>query len=174
MRKWLIVIVSLTALDLATKRIAEAYLTYAEPVPLIPFFNFRLVYNTGAAWSMLSDAGGWQRWFFIVIAIGVCIYILNWLRKLQPDDKLMGISLSMVLSGALGNLSDRNIYAKVTDFIDFYYSSQNECLFFFFRLPGNTCHWPTFNLADIFISIGAMFLIINLLLEKKANETGPD
>ena len=84
----------------------------------------------------------------------------------------MGVSLSLVLSGALGNLSDRIIYAKVTDFIDFYYPSQNECLFFFFRLPENTCHWPTFNLADIFISVGAVLLLINLLLEKKVDETG--
>ena len=172
MRKWLVVIFTLTALDLASKRIAEAYLTYAEPVAIIPLLNFRLVYNTGAAWSLLSDAGGWQRWFFIVIAIGVCLYILNWLRKLQPGEGLMGISLSLVLSGALGNLSDRIVYAKVTDFIDFYYPSQNECLFFFFRLPENTCHWPTFNLADIFISVGAVLLLINLLLEKKVDETG--
>lgn len=174
MRNWLIVIATLTALDLVTKRIAEATLVFGEPVSLIPLFNFRLVYNTGAAWSMLSDAGGWQRWFFIVIALGVCIYILNWLRKLQPEEKLLGVSLSLVLSGALGNLSDRIVYAKVTDFIDFYYPTENECLFFFFRLPGNTCHWPTFNLADIFISIGAALLLFSILRDNKTNETGTD
>ena len=174
MRKWLIVIFTLTALDLVTKRLAEAYLTFGEPVSIIPLFNLRLVYNTGAAFSLLSDAGGWQRWFFVVLAIGVCIYILNWLRKLGSQEIILGSSLSLILSGALGNLSDRVIYAKVTDFIDFYYPSQSECIYFFFNLPGNTCHWPTFNLADIYISIGAVLLLISLLRENRSNEIDTD
>ncbi|MEM7303988.1 MAG: signal peptidase II [Pseudomonadota bacterium] len=172
MRNWLILIALLTALDLTTKRIAEAYLSFGEPVPMIPLLNLRLIYNTGAAWGMLSDAGGWQRWLFIVIALGVCIYILNWLRKLNAEEKLLGISLSLVLSGALGNMSDRIIYAKVTDFIDFYYPSQTECLYIFFRLPDQTCHWPTFNFADIFISVGAILLITSFFREVKSDETG--
>ena len=169
MRKWLIIIVALTALDLITKRVAEAYLVFGEAVPIIPFLNLRLVYNTGAAFSLLSDAGGWQRWFFIVLAIGVCIYILNWLRKLQSEEVLLGYSLCLILSGALGNVSDRIIYAKVTDFIDFYYPSKDACIYLFFRLPNNTCHWPTFNLADIFISVGAILLIISFFRENSLN-----
>ena len=174
MRKWIILIVSLTALDLVTKRLAEAYLTFGEPVLIIPLINFRLVYNTGAAFSLLSDAGGWQRWLFVVLAIGVCIYILNWIRKLDSKEILLGTSLMLILSGALGNLSDRVIYAKVTDFIDFYYPSQSECIYFFTKLPGDTCHWPTFNLADIYISIGAVLLLLSLLRENRTNETDTD
>ena len=174
MRKWLILIVSLTALDLVTKRLAETYLTFGEPVLIIPLINFRLVYNTGAAFSLLSDAGGWQRWLFVVLAIGVCIYILNWIRKLDSKEILLGTSLTLILSGALGNLSDRVIYAKVTDFIDFYYPSQSECIYLFFKLPGDTCHWPTFNLADIYISIGAVLLLLSLLRENRTNEIDTD
>ncbi|MEM8844257.1 MAG: signal peptidase II [Pseudomonadota bacterium] len=171
MRKWLIIIVTLTALDLISKRIAEVYLTFGEPVSILPLLNMRLVYNTGAAFSLLSDAGGWQRWLFVVLAIGVCIYILNWLRKLKPEETLLGYSLTLILSGALGNLSDRIVYAKVTDFIDFYYPSTNECIYLFFNISGNSCHWPTFNFADIFISIGAILLIISFFREERSHET---
>ena len=165
MRKWLYLIAILTAIDQITKYLAQELLVHAEPVPIIPHFNFLLVYNTGAAFSFLSDAGGWQRWFFVALAIGVCIYILIWLRNLKNSQTVLGLGLSLILSGALGNLIDRILYGKVTDFIDFFYLSQNECLFFFFRLPQNTCHWPTFNVADILISIGAGILLIQLLRE---------
>ncbi|MCL4155764.1 UNVERIFIED_CONTAM: hypothetical protein GTU68_047748, partial [Idotea baltica] len=87
----------------------------------MPMFNWMLVYNEGAAFSFLSEAGGWQRWFFVALATAVCIYIFNWLRKLKPSEVLLGTSLSLILSGALGNLIDRAIYGKVTDFIDFHY-----------------------------------------------------
>ena len=165
MRKWLLLIAVLTAVDQVTKHLAQIFLNFAEPQPIIPFFNFMLVYNTGAAFSFLSDAGGWQRWFFVALAIGVCVYILVWLRGLKDNQLFLGIGLSLILSGALGNLIDRILYGKVTDFIDFFYPTQNECLFFFFRLPQNTCHWPTFNIADILISIGAGILLIHLLRE---------
>ena len=165
MRKWLILIVVLTAADQITKYLAQEFLTHAEPLPIIPYINFMLVYNTGAAFSFLSNAGGWQRWFFIVLAIGVCVYILIWLRNLKTDQLLLGAGLTSILSGALGNLIDRIFYGKVTDFIDFFYSTKNECLSFFFRLPQDTCHWPTFNIADILITIGAGILFLHLVLE---------
>ena len=167
MRKWLLLIAVLTTADQITKQIAQATLTFAEPVPVIPFFNFMLVYNTGAAFSFLSDAGGWQRWFFIALAAGVCIYILYWLRSLKNEQKLLGLGLSLILSGALGNLIDRILYGKVTDFIDFFYLTQSECLLFFFRLPPDSCHWPTFNIADILITIGAGILLIQLLRDTR-------
>ena len=168
MRNWLILISILTFIDQITKRIAEQSLQFAEPVYALPMFDFRLVYNEGAAFSFLSEAGGWQRWFFVGLATAVCIYLLNWLRKIDPKQILLGISLSFILSGALGNLIDRTLYGKVTDFIDFHYSTMsNECIYFFFYLPGNSCHWPTFNIADILISVGAVLLFTQMIFEKE-------
>lgn len=170
MRKWLVLIFILTGLDQISKRLAEQALEFAQPEPIMPLFNFMLVYNKGAAFSFLSEAGGWQRWFFVILALAVCIYIFNWLRKLGDNEILLGTSLSLILSGALGNLIDRALFGKVTDFIDFYYSSSQECIYFFFALQNNTCHWPTFNIADILISIGAALLILQILFEKPGVE----
>lgn len=167
MRKWVLLIVVFTAADQITKQIAQATLNFAEPVPIIPFFNFMLVYNTGAAFSFLSDAGGWQRWFFIALAAAVCLYILFWLRSLKDDQSFLGLGLCFILGGALGNLIDRILFGKVTDFIDFFYLTQNECLPLFFRLPDNGCHWPTFNIADTLITIGAGILLLQLFLEAR-------
>jgi signal peptidase II len=121
MRKWTILITALILVDQITKRVAEATLEFAQPIPAIPMFNWMLVYNEGAAFSFLSQAGGWQRWFFVALASAVSLYIFNWLRKLASTEILLGTSLSLILSGALGNLIDRAIYGKVTDFIEFYF-----------------------------------------------------
>jgi signal peptidase II len=170
MRKWAILIIALTLIDQITKRFAEATLEFAQPIPAMPMFNWMLVYNEGAAFSFLSEAGGWQRWFFVALATAVCFYIYNWLRKLKSSEVLLGTSLSLVLSGALGNLIDRAIYGKVTDFIDFYYKA-DECIYFFFRSPSGSCHWPTFNVADILITLGASLLVIQIFQEPSSNET---
>ena len=169
MPKWYALVILLAGLDQLSKKIVEANLNFAETVAVLPFFNLRLVYNEGAAFSFLSEAGGWQRWFFVLLALAVCIYIIYWLKTLRKDQKLLGLSLSLILSGAIGNLIDRILYAKVTDFLDLYYPSQTECIYFFFKLPQNTCHWPTFNLADIFISLGAGLLFIDMLRSKPTN-----
>ncbi len=169
MRNWLILITALTIFDQVTKRIAEANLVFAEPVPLIPMFNFMLVYNEGAAFSFLSQAGGWQRWFFVVLATCVCAYLLRWLRNLNASQKLLGLSLSLIISGALGNLIDRALFGKVTDFIDFYYQA-DSCVYFFFYLPNQGCHWPTFNVADILISIGAILMAFQIFHESPETE----
>jgi len=174
MRKWILLVFALTALDQITKQFAEASLSFAEPVPVIPFFNLMLVYNTGAAFSFLSDASGWQRWFFVSLATGVCIYIVVWLRTLKNTQFILSISLSLILSGALGNLIDRALHGKVVDFIDIFYPSQGECVYLFFRLPHNTCHWPTFNFADILITIGAGLLFVQLLREKRSSFSSND
>ena len=169
MRNWLILIAILTGLDQITKRIAEATLEFAEPIAVIPMLNYRLVYNEGAAFSFLSEAGGWQRWFFVILATGVCAYLLYWLRSLKTNEKLLGLGLSLIISGALGNLIDRALFGKVTDFIDFYYQAEN-CFYFFFYLPSNGCHWPTFNIADILISIGAALMVIQIFRQPTNNE----
>ena len=161
MPKWIFLIAALTAADQISKRIAESVLEFAEPIAAIPMFNFMLVYNKGAAFSFLSEAGGWQRWFFVILALGVCAYLYNWLRKLQSSEVLLATSLCLILSGALGNLIDRALFGKVTDFIDFFYQA-DECIYFFFYLPNSGCHWPTFNIADILITIGAFLLVIQI------------
>ena len=168
MRKWTILITALILVDQITKRVAEATLEFAQPIPAIPMFNWMLVYNEGAAFSFLSQAGGWQRWFFVALASAVSLYIFNWLRKLASTEILLGTSLSLILSGALGNLIDRAIYGKVTDFIDFYYMS-DACVFLFYHSPYGGCHWPTFNIADILISLGASLLIIHIIKEPSSN-----
>lgn len=169
MRNWLVLIFVLTIIDQASKRIAEASLQFAEPVPFISMFNFMLVYNEGAAFSFLSQAGGWQRWFFVILATAVCAYLFYWLRSLKTSQKFLGLSLSLIISGALGNLIDRAIYGKVTDFIDFYYQA-DSCIYFFFLIPNHGCHWPTFNIADILISIGAILMAIQIFRETPADE----
>jgi signal peptidase II len=146
-------------LDQLTKLAAENLLTLYSPVAVIPGFNFTLVYNTGAAFSFLSDAGGWQKWFFILLAFGVSIGIIIWL-KIQKDDnrsRWMAIALCLIMGGALGNAIDRLVYDHVIDFLDFYYSRY---------------HWPAFNVADIAISVGAGLLIIQELffLRKQNSE----
>ena len=170
MPKWIFLIVVLTSADQISKRIAESVFEFAEPIAAIPMFNFMLVYNEGAAFSFLSQAGGWQRWFFVALAIGVCAYIFNWLRKLNDSEVLLATSLCLILSGALGNLIDRALFGKVTDFIDFFYQA-DECIYFFFYLPNNSCHWPTFNIADILITIGASLLVIQIFQHAPADDT---
>ncbi len=121
-----------------------------QPVPVIPFLNLTLTHNTGAAFSFLSDAGGWQRWFFAGLTIVVSIIIVVWLTRLKPGQRWLPVSLSLVLGGALGNLWDRLVIGAVVDFIDVYYG---------------TWHWPAFNLADSAICVGAVMLVVSTFKE---------
>lgn len=165
MRKWLIWIVILTTLDQISKRLAETFLHFATPVEILPSFNLMLTYNRGAAFSFLSEAGGWQRWFFVALASAICIYILYWLSQLKAEQNKTALGLVMIASGGLGNLIDRIFMAQVTDFLDVYYSSQTQCLPLFYHWANNSCHWPTFNIADMFICIGAGILFVQILRE---------
>jgi len=142
--------------DQITKAIATANLEMWNPVEIIPFFNFMLAHNTGAAFSFLADAGGWQRWFFATIAFVVSIIIVVWIKKLKPEERTMGISLSLILGGAIGNLIDRVRFGYVVDFLDVYVG---------------TSHWPAFNIADSAITIGAAIMIISSFRQPAATET---
>jgi signal peptidase II len=144
LRNWIWIPLLVIACDQATKLLAESLLEYRQPLSLIPMFNLTLVYNPGAAFSFLSDAGGWQRWFFMLLSSGVSVVLIIWLQKLNTSQKLQTISIALILGGAIGNLIDRSIYGHVIDFIDVYYA---------------THHWPAFNIADSAISIGAVLLI---------------
>ncbi len=144
MLKWLWLTAAIFVLDVVTKVWASSTLSLYESVPITPFFNIVLAHNSGAAFSFLADAGGWQRWFFTAIALLVSVVITVWLKRLPADEKLQAIALASVLGGALGNVLDRVVHGYVVDFLDFYYQEY---------------HWPAFNVADIAIVLGAALLI---------------
>jgi signal peptidase II len=129
-----------------------------EKLPIMPHLNLTLVYNTGAAFGFLNDQGGWQQIFFAVLAFAVSAYILYWLKQLKQNQRWTAIGLALVLGGAIGNLIDRVLQAKVTDFIDFYVDWD-----VFFLSNG---HFATFNIADIAIAVGAALLVIISLFTK--------
>jgi len=165
MLKWLWVTILVVFFDQLTKWMAEANLELGEIIPtIIPNFNWSLAYNTGAAFGMLSDAGGWQRWFFAILAIVISILIVIWMRKLKDDETWTAIALALVLGGALGNLIDRVLHGKVIDFIDFYVSWD---LFFLSKWSDGFWHFATFNVADIAITLGATVLVIMSLFYKE-------
>lgn len=153
MLRWLWLAVAVIAADQITKQLATAYLALHDPVPVVPFFNLTLMHNTGAAFSFLADGGGWQRWFFVVLAVAVSAGIVVWLKRLGPGQTWLAVALALVLGGALGNVWDRVVLGYVVDFIDVYYGSW---------------HWPAFNVADSAITVGAIMLVIDALRGEKA------
>jgi signal peptidase II len=144
--KWLWVSVIVLLLDQCTKLLADAMLVLHQQVPLIPYLALFKAYNPGAAFSFLSDASGWQRWFFVVLAVVIIAVLLVWLRRLSAAEKATSLALALILGGAVGNLIDRLVYGYVIDFIDVYYGSW---------------HWPAFNVADAAISVGAFLLLLD-------------
>jgi len=139
--------------DQLTKWSAETVLRLHQPVVMLPSLNFTLMHNYGAAFSLLADAGGWQRWLLLFLSLAVGIVITVWLTRLQAGQVRLAIALALILGGAVGNLIDRALHGYVIDFIDVYYRQW---------------HWPAFNLADSAITIGAVLLIIDSLLTKRA------
>jgi signal peptidase II len=144
--KWLWISLLVVVVDQATKQIAEAQLTPHQAVNLLPFFDWYLTYNTGAAFSFLADAGGWQRWLFTVIAVIMSVLIVQWIRKLPAAETLTAISLCLILGGAIGNLIDRILLGHVIDYIQVWLGSYP---------------FPAFNIADAAISVGAAMLILS-------------
>ncbi|MEO7557855.1 MAG: signal peptidase II, partial [Gammaproteobacteria bacterium] len=107
MLKWLWLSVVVIALDRVSKYLASNSLNLHEPVSILPFFNLTLMHNQGAAFSFLSQAGGWQRWFFTIIALVVTVVIVQWIRRLSPAETWMAAALALVAGGAVGNVWDR-------------------------------------------------------------------
>ncbi len=167
MLRWLWLALAVVAVDQATKLWAEAALELHRPLELLPGFNITLSYNTGAAFSFLAGAGGWQRWFFVVLALVVTIFLVRWLASLGRGERWLAIALAFILGGAVGNVIDRLWYGHVVDFIDVYYVAQS-CLPFFAAVRGQ-CHWPTFNIADSAIFIGAVMLLIDGFRSRRAS-----
>ncbi len=142
--------------DQLTKWLADTQLEYHQAVTVLPYFEWFLSYNPGAAFSFLSDAGGWQRWFFTILAIVISIVLLVWIKKLNDNEKLTAISLTMILGGAIGNLIDRLLYGHVIDFIQVWLGSYP---------------WPAFNIADSAISVGAVILLATGILNSHQDES---
>jgi len=150
MTRWLWLSVLVVVLDQATKWMAEAALDPYLPVPLLPSLNLTLMYNEGAAFSFLAGAGGWQRWFFIVVALIVTVVLTVWLHRLKAAERITAIGVALVIGGAIGNVIDRALTGRVVDFIDFYVG---------------TWRWPAFNLADSAITLGVALLLLATLRE---------
>lgn len=145
--RWLWLAVLAFVLDQASKLAVVKLLPFGYPgVEITPFFNLVHVYNKGAAFSFLADQGGWQRWFFAVLAFAICGLLIHWLRKQSVTQRWSGIAYSLIIGGALGNVFDRLVLGHVVDFLDFYWQH---------------AHWPAFNLADSFIFIGAAMIVLD-------------
>ncbi|TRO19719.1 lipoprotein signal peptidase [Ectopseudomonas mendocina] len=152
---WLLLSVLILVVDRVTKDIFEGTLSMYQRIEVIPgYFDWTLAYNTGAAFSFLADAAGWQRWFFAAIAIVVSVVLVVWLKRLKRHETLLAVALAMVLGGALGNLYDRVVLGHVVDFILVHWQ--------------NRWYFPAFNLADIFITIGAILLALDMFKSDKS------
>jgi signal peptidase II len=145
---WLGLSLCVIVLDQITKIWVSATLVLHETIPVLPFFNLRLLHNPGAAWSILATAGGWQRWFLSGLALIVSAIIVVWITRLNSQQRWLAFALALILGGAIGNVIDRMMYGYVIDFIDIYYQQW---------------HWPAFNIADSAISVGAVMLLIDAL-----------
>ncbi|MEI6353702.1 MAG: signal peptidase II [Methylococcus sp.] len=151
MLKWLWLSALVLVIDQTTKRVVDTTLRLYESIPLLPSFSLTYLRNQGAAFSFLSGAGGWQRWFFIGLAVIASVMICFWIRQIPNDRKLEASAWALVLGGALGNLIDRVLYGYVIDFLDVYYGEW---------------HWPAFNVADSAITVGVIFLLLESLRSK--------
>jgi signal peptidase II len=146
---WLLVSAVVIFFDWQTKQLATLHLELYRPQEVFSWLNMTLAHNYGAAFSFLADAGGWQRWFFVVLASTVSLVLLVWLIRLPRQEWMTGLGLGLILGGAVGNLVDRFQLGYVVDFIDVHYSGW---------------HYPAFNIADSAITCGVILLLLDVLL----------
>ncbi len=154
---WFALALVVILLDQYTKMLATSSLDYAQPVSVFWWFNLTLHHNTGAAFSFLSDAGGWQRYFFAVLAGCISIALAIWLAVMPRGQRLLALSLGLILGGALGNLWDRMALGYVVDFISVHYENN---------------YFPTFNIADSAISVGAACMLLDSFLHRDKPAVG--
>lgn len=145
---WIGIAVLIVVLDQLTKVLVMGRFQHGDVLPLTSFFNLVRVHNPGAAFSFLSDAGGWQRWFFTALGV-VAALVMAWMLRSHPGQRLFCWAISLILGGAVGNVIDRLLHGHVIDFLDFFWGRW---------------HFPAFNLADSAITLGAVLLILDELL----------
>jgi signal peptidase II len=174
MLKWLWLTLVVVIIDQFTKQWASDALQLFRTVELMPMLNLYLAHNEGAAFSFLSNAGGWQRWFFTLIALVISTALVLWMRKLQKHELWITIGLALILGGALGNVIDRILFGYVIDFIQFYYHAQSCLPGFTLLYAGHApqCIWPAFNIADSAITVGAAILILDGIVNLKRKRHG--
>ena len=148
---WLSLALILLIADQFTKVLILGYYQLGDATQVTSFFNVVRVHNTGAAFSFLASASGWQRWFFTAIGIAAALFIL-WMLKSHAGQRLFSFALACILGGAVGNVIDRTLHGYVVDFLDFHYAGW---------------HFPAFNVADSAITIGAICLVLDELLRVK-------
>jgi len=156
MARWLWLTAAIVALDRLTKILAEQWLIPRQPVPILPLLDFTLLYNEGAAFSLLAQAGGWQRWLFVGFAVVAVLVLTAWLLHLPRGERLHAAALALIIGGAAGNLIDRIVTGRVIDFIDFYLGDWE---------------WPAFSVADSAITIGVTLLLIATLREPRIKKS---
>lgn len=148
---WLGLAAGLVLVDQLSKLAVLGRFQLGESLEITSFFNLVLVYNPGAAFSFLAAAGGWQKWFFVALALGISAWIIRMLLA-HPEQKRQNLALTLILGGALGNVIDRVAYGAVVDFLDFHLAGW---------------HWPAFNVADSGITVGAVLLVLDQLLQSR-------
>ncbi|MGE6792620.1 signal peptidase II [Pseudomonas guineae] len=154
---WLWLSLLVFVLDQASKFYFDNSLTMYQQIVIIPdYFSWTLAYNTGAAFSFLADAAGWQRWFFAAIALVVSVILVVWLKRLKPSETWLAVALALVLGGALGNLVDRVVFGHVVDFILLHWRQQ--------------WYFPAFNVADMAITGGAILLALDMFKSEKSGD----
>lgn len=141
--RWLALATFVVVLDQASKAWMLGSFRYMESLVVTSFFNLVLVYNSGAAFSFLAGAGGWQKWFFVALALGISTWLLSLLRQ-HAQERLLPAALSLILGGAIGNVIDRLRFDAVVDFLDFHLAGY---------------HWPAFNVADSAITVGVALML---------------
>lgn len=145
---WLSLALLVLLADQFTKVLIVGYYHLGDSTFVTGFFNVVRAHNTGAAFSFLDKAGGWQRWFFTALGLGAALFIV-WLLRSHAGQRLFSLALALILGGAVGNVVDRVLYGYVVDFLDFHWAGW---------------HFPAFNIADAAISVGAALLILDELL----------
>ena len=145
--RWLLLAGGVIALDQWTKSLVTARLDEFESVVLLPILDFMRLHNEGAAFSLLSDASGWQRWFFVIVGLVISGLIIVTLLRHSQSGRFFRLGLTLILGGALGNIIDRVYQGYVVDFVDLYWQAW---------------HWPAFNIADVGITIGALIVLFEV------------
>lgn len=157
---WLLVSAFVVVADQVTKTLVIENLTLYQRIPLLPILDLVRLHNTGAAFSFLADASGWQQWLFTTVAVVVSIVILFWLLKLpRAGRRVLALGLALVLGGAIGNVIDRTLYGYVVDFILFHYHAWS---------------YPAFNIADSAISVGVALIIYDGVILERRRERSAD